>query len=351
VERVHLEQDAGKSLHDQHPTMSFVDLNRSGVALMEIVSKPDMRSSEEARAYLTKLRTILRYLGTSDADMDKGNLRADINVSVRRPRRKASARAARSRTSTPSALPARRSNTRRGGRSGILEDWRARSIRNHGFSIGSGRDAVYALQGRRMTPAIFLTRTCCRWSSTSLLRSWRAACRTAGRNARFRAISACRPMMRVLVSDRESLYFETGARPRRQAGRQLVINELLGGSNRPAKHVPVAVSVHQLGELLDLQKRGVISGKIAKDVFEIMLAEGGDPRAIVESRGLKQVTDTGAIEKVVDEVIAANPDKVEQAKAKPTMLGWFVGQVMKSSGGKANPQAVNALLKARLGIE
>jgi aspartyl-tRNA(Asn)/glutamyl-tRNA(Gln) amidotransferase subunit B len=357
VERVHLEQDAGKSLHDQHPTMSFVDLNRSGVALMEIVSRPDMRSSEEARAYLTKLRTILRYLGTSDADMEKGNLRADINVSVRRPGEKLGTRCEiKNVNSIRFAGQAIEYEARR--QVGILEDGGSISQETRLFDPGRGETRSMRSKEEAHDYRYF--------PDPDLLplefdEAYVAALAEGlpelpdDKRARFQSQFGLSPYdADVLVSDREvANYFEAVASGRE--GKQAanwVINELLGGLNRSGKSIETSpVSVHQLGELLDLQKEGVISGKIAKDVFEVMLAEGGNPRAIVESRGLKQVTDTGAIEKVVDEVIAANPDKVEQAKAKPTMLGWFVGQVMKSSGGKANPQAVNALLKARLGIE
>jgi aspartyl-tRNA(Asn)/glutamyl-tRNA(Gln) amidotransferase subunit B len=357
IERLHLEQDAGKSLHDQHPTMSFVDLNRSGVALMEIVSKPDMRSSEEARAYLTKLRTILRYLGTSDADMDKGNLRADINVSVRRPGEKFGTRCEiKNVNSIRFAGQAIEYEARR--QIGILEDGGSINQETRLFDPGRGEtrsmrskeeahdyryfpdpdllplefDDAYVAELARDLPELPDEKRS-RFQTSYGLSAYDAG---------------------VLVSDRAVAdYFETVATGRdgKQAA-NWIINELLGALNKSGQAIATSpVSTAQLGELLALQSEGVISGKIAKDVFEILLAEGGSPRAIVETRGLKQVTDTGAIGKVVDDVIAGNPDKVEQAKLKPTMLGWFVGQVMKASGGKANPQAVNALLKEKLGIE
>ncbi len=357
IERLHLEQDAGKSLHDQDPTKSFVDLNRSGVALMEIVSRPDLRSSEEAKAYVTKLRTILRYLGTCDGDMEKGNLRADVNVSVRRPAR-GSAPAARSRTSTRSASSARRSKSRRGARS---RSWRmaARSIRRPACSIRArARPARCAPRKRRTITATSPTRTCCRSNSIRpMSMPWRPGCRSC-RTPRRRAssrITACRPTMRgVLVAERPSAdYFEAVARGRDgKAAANWVINELFGRLNKEGRSIEdTPVSAEQLGGIVDLIGEGVISGKIAKDLFEIVWSEGGDPRDIVETRGMKQVTDTGAIEAAVDEIIAKNPDKVEQARAKPTLLGWFVGQTMKATGGKANPAAVNALLKEKLGIE
>jgi len=357
IERVHLEQDAGKSLHDQHPTMSYVDLNRSGVALMEIVSKPDMRSSEEARAYLTKLRTILRYLGTSDADMEKGNLRADINVSVRRPGDKLGTRCEiKNVNSIRFAGQAIEYEARR--QIGILEDGGAIEQETRLFDPGRGetrsmRNKEEAHDYRYFPDPDLLPLEFDNAYVAALAESLPELPDDKG--ARFQAgygLSAYDAD--VLVSDRETAnFFEAVARGRdgKQAA-NWVINELLGALNRTGRTVETSpVSAHQLGDLLDLQREGVISGKIAKDVFEIMLAVGGEPRAIVESRGLKQVTDTGAIEAVIAEVIAANPDKVEQLKAKPSMLGWFVGQVMKASGGKANPQAVNALLKGKLGIE
>jgi aspartyl-tRNA(Asn)/glutamyl-tRNA(Gln) amidotransferase subunit B len=357
IERLHLEQDAGKSLHDQHPTMSFVDLNRSGVALMEIVSKPDMRSSEEARAYLTKLRSILRYLGTSDADMDKGNLRADINVSVRRPGETFGTRCEiKNVNSIRFAGQAIEYEARR--QIGILED--GGSIDQETRLFDPGRGETRSMRSKEeahdyryfpdpdLLPLEF---------DDAYIAELTAELPELpdDKRARFQSSYGLSAYdAGVLVSDRETAdYFEAVAKGRdgKQAA-NWVINDLLGALNKSGQAIAASpISAVQLGELLDLQTEGLISGKIAKDVFEILLAEGGSPRGIVESRGLKQVTDTGAIEKVVDDVIAGNPDKVEQAKAKPTMLGWFVGQVMKASGGKANPQAVNALLRQKLGIE
>ncbi|SEQ03125.1 aspartyl/glutamyl-tRNA(Asn/Gln) amidotransferase subunit B [Faunimonas pinastri] len=357
VERLHLEQDAGKSLHDQHPTMSYVDLNRSGVALMEIVSKPDLRSSEEARAYLTKVRTILRYLGTSDADMDKGNLRADINVSVRRPGEPLGTRCEiKNVNSIRFAGQAIEYEARR--QIAVLEDGGSISQETRLFDPSRGetrsmRSKEEAHDYRYFPDPDLLPLE----FDDAYVEALKADLPELPDEKRQRfqsdfGLSAYDA--NVLVSDREiAHFFEALARGRdgKQAA-NWIINDLLGALNKAGKPIEASpVSAHQLGELLDLQKEGVISGKIAKDVFEIVFTEGGSPREIVETRGLKQVTDTGAIEKVVDEIIAANPDKVEQAKSKPTMIGWFVGQVMKASGGKAAPQAVNDLLKAKLGIE
>jgi aspartyl-tRNA(Asn)/glutamyl-tRNA(Gln) amidotransferase subunit B len=357
IERLHLEQDAGKSLHDQHPTLSYVDLNRSGVALMEIVSKPDMRSAEEARAYLSKLRTILRYLGTSDADMEKGNLRADINVSVRRPGAPFGTRCEiKNVNSIRFAGQAIEYEARR--QIGILEDGGSIDQETRLFDPGRGetrsmRSKEEAHDYRYFPDPDLLPLELEDGFVESLAADLPEL--PDDKRARFQTdygLSAYDA--NVLVAERETAnFFEAVARGRE--GKQAanwVINELLGALNRLGKTIETSpISAHQLAELLDLQTEKVISGKIAKDVFEIVLNEGGDPRDIVEARGLRQVTDTGAIEAVIDQVIAANPDKVAQAKAKPTMLGWFVGQVMKASGGKANPQAVNALLKTKLGIE
>jgi aspartyl-tRNA(Asn)/glutamyl-tRNA(Gln) amidotransferase subunit B len=357
IERLHLEQDAGKSLHDQHATMSFVDLNRSGVALMEIVSKPDLRSAEEARAFLSKLRTILRYLGTSDADMEKGNLRADVNVSVRRPGEGPGTRCEiKNVNSIRFAGQAIDYEVRR--QIGIIEDGGKIEQETRLFDPDRGETRSMRTKEEAHDYRYF--------PDPDLLplefdEAYVAALAEGlpelpdEKRARFLSDYGLSTYdADVLVADRATAnFFEAVARGRE--GKQAanwVINELLGALNKSGRGIEASpISAHQLGELLDLQKEGVISGKIAKDVFDILLSEGGEPREIVEKRGLRQVTDAGAIERHVDAAIAANPDKAEQARAKPALLGWFVGQVMKASGGKANPQAVNALLKAKLGIE
>jgi aspartyl-tRNA(Asn)/glutamyl-tRNA(Gln) amidotransferase subunit B len=357
IERVHLEQDAGKSLHDQHPNMSLVDLNRSGVALMEIVSKPDIRSAAEARAFIAKLRTILRYLGTSDADMEKGNLRADVNVSVRRPRSPFGTRCEiKNVNSIRFAGQAIEHEARR--QIGILEDGGAIEQETRLFDPGRGETRSMRSKEEahdyRYFPDPDLLPLEFNDSYVAALAEDLPELPDEKR-ARFRnEIGLAAYDAEVLVAERETaFFFEEVARGRDgKAAANWIINELLGALNRLGKGIDATpISAAQLGELLDLQAEGVISGKIAKEVFEIMLSQGGNARQIVESRGLRQVTDTGAIAKVVDEVIAANPGKAEQAKAKPAMLGWFVGQVMKASQGKANPQTVNALLKEKLGVE
>ncbi len=357
IERLHLEQDAGKSLHDRHPTLSLVDLNRSGVALMEIVSQPDMRSADEARAFLTKLRTILRYLGTSDADMEKGNLRADINVSVRRPGEKLGTRCEiKNVNSIRFAGQAIEYEARR--QIGVLEDGGAIDQETRLFDPGRGetrsmRSKEEAHDYRYFPDPDLLPLEVDEATVAALAEQLPEL--PDEKRRRFQSgygLSAYDA--EVLTADREvAHFFEAAARGRdgKQAA-NWVINEILGALNRAGKSIETSpVSAQQLGELLDLQREGIISGKIAKDVFEIMFSEGGSPRDIVETRGLKQVTDSGAIEKIVDDVIAGSPEKAEQAKAKPALLGWFVGQVMKASGGKASPQAVNKLLKEKLGME
>ncbi len=357
IERLHLEQDAGKSIHDQHPTMSFVDLNRSGVALMEIVSKPDLRSADEARAYVTKLRTILRYLGTCDGDMEKGNLRADVNVSVRKPGSPLGTRCEIKNVNSIRFIgQAVEVEARR--QIGILED--GGTIDQETRLYDPAKSETRSMRSKeeahdyRYFPDPDLLPLEFDDAFVAELKAHLPELPDA-KKARFIAEYGLSPYdASVLVAEREQAdYFEAVAKGRDgKAAANWVINELFGRLNKEGQDVTTSpVSAAQLGGLVDLIGEGVISGRIAKDLFEILWSEGGDPRAIVEARGMKQVTDTGAIEKAVDELIAANPDKVEQVKAKPTMLGWFVGQAMKASGGKANPQALNEILKAKLGIE
>ncbi len=356
IERVHLEQDAGKSLHDRHPTYSYVDLNRSGVALMEIVSKPDLRSADEAKAYIAKVRSILRYLGTCDGDMEKGNLRADVNVSVRRPGDPLGTRCEIKNVNSIRFIgQAIEHEARR--QIEIIEEGGVIEQETRLFDAGRGEtrsmrskeeahdyryfpdpdllplefDQAYVDALKKNLPELPDEK------KTRFMRDFSLSAYDAG----------------VLVAERDTAeYFETVAKGRDgKAAANWVINELFGRLNKEGKDIASSpVSAGQLGSVLDLIKDGTISGKIAKDLFEIVWSEGGDPRAIVEQRGMKQVTDTGAIEKVVDEIIAKNPDKVADSKSNPKAIGWFVGQVMKSSGGKASPQAVNDILKRKLGL-
>ena len=356
IERLHLEQDAGKSIHDQSPDYSYVDLNRSGVALMEIVSKPDLRSAKEAQAYVTKLRTILRYLGTCDGDMEKGNLRADVNVSVRKPGDKLGTRCEIKNVNSIRFIgQAVEVEARR--QIDIIEDGGAVDQETRLFDPGKGetrsmRSKEEAHDYRYFPDPDLLPLEFDKSYVDDLAAHLPEL--PDQKHARFvKEYGLSAYDASVLVAERDNAdYFEAVAKGRDgKLAANWVINELFGRLNKEGKDIEHSpVSSAQLGGLVDLISAGTISGKIAKDLFEILWTEGGDPAEIVEKRGMKQVTDTGAIEKAVDEIIAANPDKVEQAKAKPSMLGWFVGQVMKSTGGKANPAAVNEILKTKLGL-
>ncbi|EKS38805.1 Asp-tRNA(Asn)/Glu-tRNA(Gln) amidotransferase subunit GatB [Afipia clevelandensis] len=361
IERLHLEQDAGKLLHDQHPTMSFVDLNRSGVALMEIVSKPDIRSAEEAQGYVAKLRSILRYLGTCDGDMEKGNLRADVNVSVRRPGEPFGTRCEiKNMNSIRFIGQAIHYEARR--QIGILEDGGTidQETRLYDPNKGETRSMRSKEEAHdyRYFPDPDLLPLEFTASYVEELKAKLPELPDAKRE-RFMADFGLTPYdASVLVAERESAgFFEAVLDKLADKGRDgklaanWVINELFGRLNKEGQDISASpVSAEQMAAIVGLIGEGTISGKIAKDLFEIVWTKGGDPRALVESLGMKQVTDLGAIEKTVDDIIAANPDKVEQARAKPQLMGWFVGQVMKATGGKVNPQAVNDLLKAKLGI-
>ncbi len=357
IERLHLEQDAGKSIHDQHPTMSYVDLNRSGVALMEIVSKPDLRSSDEARAYLTKLRTIVRYLGTCDGNMDEGSMRADVNVSVRRP---GGAFGTRCEIKNVNSI-------RFVGQAIEYEARRQIAILEDGGKIDQETRLFDPVKGEtrsmrskeeahdyRYFPDPDLLPLEFDQAFVDALAADLPELPDEKKNRLVEKQGISVYDASILVTEKAIAdYYEAVAKGRDgKAAANWVINDLLGALNKAGKSIEESpLTPEQLGAIIDLIKDGTISGKIAKDLFEIVWNEGGDPKVLVEERGMKQVTDTGAIEKAVDDIIAANPDKVEQAKAKPTLAGWFVGQVMRATGGKANPQAVNDLVKAKLGIE
>src|ERR1700691_267715 len=355
IERLHLEQDAGKSIHDQNPAMSLVDLNRAGVALMEIVSRPDLRSAEEAKAFLSKMRSILRYLGTCDGDMEKGSLRADVNVSVRKPGGPLNTRCEIKNVNSIRFIgQAIEHEARR--QIEIVEDGGAIEQETRLFDPVKGetrsmRSKEEAHDYRYLPDPDLLPLEL----SPSLVAELEKSLPELpdGKKARLMRDYALNAYdADVLVAERETAdYFEAVARGRdAKIVANWVINELFGRLNKEGKDIAAApVSTAQLGAMLDLMADGTISAKIAKDVFEIGCAEGGDPRAIVERLDLKQVTDVGAIEKIVDDIVAKNPDKVADARSNPKAIGWLGRQAMKVSGGKANPQTVNELLRKRLG--
>ncbi|MBR0974258.1 MULTISPECIES: Asp-tRNA(Asn)/Glu-tRNA(Gln) amidotransferase subunit GatB [Bradyrhizobium] len=361
IERLHLEQDAGKLLHDQSPTMSYVDLNRCGVALMEIVSKPDIRDAEQAKAYVTKLRSILRYLGTCDGDMEKGSLRADVNVSVRKPGAPLGTRCEiKNMNSITFIGQAIEYEARR--QIEILEDGGQIDQETRLYDPNKGETRSMRSKEEAHDYRYFPDPDLLPLEFTqSFVDELKAKLPELPdqKKTRFVAdLGLSAYDASVLVAERESaVFYETvlenlanRARDGKVAA-NWVINELFGRLNKEGRDITGSpVNAEQLAAIIDLIGEGTISGKIAKDLFEIVWQEGGDPRALVESRGMKQVTDLSAIEKVVDDIIAANPDKAAQVKDKPQSLGWFVGQVMKASGGKASPQIVNDLLKSKLGI-
>lgn len=356
IERVHLEQDAGKLLHDQHPSMSFVDLNRSGVALMEIVSKPDLRSADEAKAYVSKLRTILRYLGTCDGDMEKGNLRADVNVSVRRPGEPFGTRCEIKNVNSIRFIgQAVEYEARR--QVDLIEDGGTVEQETRLFDPNKGETRPMRTKEEahdyRYFPDPDLLPLEMTQAEVNALKAHLPELPDQKKARFMRDYALTTYDANVLTAEREAAdYFENVARGRdAKSAANWVINELAGRLNKEGKDILASpVSSSQLGAILDLIAAGTISGKIAKDVFEIVWSKGGDPHQIVKAGGMEQVTDLSAIEKVVDEIVAANPDKVEQARTNPKLVGWFVGQAMKASGGKANPQAVNDLLKRKLGV-
>ncbi|HVL21410.1 MAG TPA: Asp-tRNA(Asn)/Glu-tRNA(Gln) amidotransferase subunit GatB [Amaricoccus sp.] len=358
VERIHLEQDAGKSIHDLDPDLSFVDLNRTGVALMEIVSKPDIRGPEEAAEYVRKLRQILRYLGTCDGNMQEGSLRADVNVSVRPAGSDTLGTRCeiKNMNSMRFIMQAIEFEARR--QIALLEDGGTVEQETRLYDPNKGetrsmRSKEEAHDYRYFPDPDLLP--------LELEAAWIDGIAATlpelpdAKKARFVADYGMTEYdAGVLTAETTSAtYFEAVAAGRdgKQAA-NWVINELFGRLNKEGLAIDASpVSAAQLGGLIDLVASEEISGKIAKDVFEILWTEGGDPATLVAERGLRQVTDTGTIESAVDEVVAANPDKAAQAREKPSMAGWFVGQVMKATGGKANPKAVNALVRARLGLD
>ena len=367
IERIHIEQDAGKSIHDMDPNMSFVDLNRTGVALMEIVSRPDIRGPEEAAAYVTKLRQILRYLGTCDGNMQNGNLRADVNVSVCRPGDYERYRESGDFTHLGTRCEIKNMNSIRFIQQAIdFEARRQIALLEDGGSVDQETRLYDADRGETRSMRSKEEAHDYRYfPDPDLLpleieQAWVDEIRDSlpelpdEKKARFMRDYALKDYdASVLTADLASAaYFEEVARGRDgKLAANWVINELFGRLKKDERGIGDSpVSPAQLGGIIALISRGDISGKIAKDLFEIVYTEGGDPAEIVETCGMKQVTDTGAIEAAVDAVIAANPAQVEKARDNPKLAGWFVGQVMKATGGKANPKAVNEIVRARLGL-
>ena len=359
ITRLHLEQDAGKSLHDQHPTQTYVDLNRAGIALMEIVSEPDLRSAEEAGVYVRKLRSILRYLGTCDGNMEEGSLRCDCNVSVRRPGDPLGTRCEiKNLNSVRFVMQAIEYEARR--QIELIEEGGAVEQQTRLFDSTRGetrpmRSKEHAHDYRYFPDPDLLPLV--------LDPAWIEELRAQlpelpdAKKARFVAEYGLRPEdAGVLVAERATAkFFEAVARGRdSKVAANWVMGDLFGALNRMGVGLSeigrYPVSANQLGRLIDLITDETISGRIAKDVFQVMLETRGhpDPAAIVQQQGLHQVTDTGAIETAVDAALAAHPAQVAQYASNPKVLGFFVGQVMKATGGKANPALVNGLLRKKL---
>ncbi|WP_203292614.1 Asp-tRNA(Asn)/Glu-tRNA(Gln) amidotransferase subunit GatB [Maricaulis parjimensis] len=365
IERLHLEQDAGKSIHDLDPNSTYVDLNRSGVALMEIVSKPDIRSPDEASAYVSKLRTILRYLGTCGGDMEKGQLRADVNVSVCKPGAYEKFRETGDFSHLGTRCEIKNVNSLRFIRQAIeYEAQRQIDIIEEGGKIDQETRLFDANTGvtrsmrskeeahdYRYFPDPDLLPLELQQDWIDQIRVSLPELPDAKRERFVSEMGLSEYDASVLSADKDrAAYFEEVAEGRdAKLASNWVNNELYGRLNKEGLTITdCPVSAAQMSGLVGLIEDKTISGKIAKDVFEILWAEGGDPAKIVEDRGLKQVTDTGAIEAVIDQLIADNPDQAASVKEKPKAMGWFVGQVMKAMQGKANPQAVNEILQKKL---
>ncbi|MEL6647120.1 MAG: Asp-tRNA(Asn)/Glu-tRNA(Gln) amidotransferase subunit GatB [Pseudomonadota bacterium] len=367
IERIHMEQDAGKSIHDMDPAMSFVDLNRTGVCLMEIVSRPDIRGPEEAAAYIAKMRQILRYLGTCDGNMQNGNLRADVNVSICRPGDYEKYQETQDFSHLGTRCEIKNMNSMRFIQMAIeVEARRQIAIVEGGGTVDqetrlydpdknetrSMRSKEEAHDYRYFPDPDLLP--------LEIDQAWVDDIAASlpelpdEKKARFMAdFGLSEYDASVLTAEAENAaYFEDAAQGRDgKLTANWVINELFGRLKKEDHDITQSpVNPAQLGGIVDLISSDAISGKIAKELFEIVYTEGGDPAEIVEARGMKQVTDTGAIEATVDQIIADNPAQVEKAKVNPKLAGWFVGQVMKATGGKANPKAVNEIVSAKLGL-
>lgn len=365
VERIHLEQDAGKSVHDMDPNMSFVDLNRTGVALMEIVSMPDIRSPEEAAAYVTKLRQILRYLGTCDGNMQNGNMRADVNVSVCPSGQYEKFRASGDFSHLGTRCELKNMNSMRFIQLAIdFEARRQISILEDGGTIDqetrlydAEKNETRSMRSKEEAhdyryfpdPDLLPLEIDQKWVDGIAENLPELPDEKKIRFIKeFKVTEYDASVLTADLSDAE--YFEKIATGR--DGKQTanwVINELFGRLNKADLTIKESpISTTQLGDILDLISKGDISGKIAKDLFEIVWTEGGNPSDIVDKRGMKQVTDTTKIEAAIDKIMIENPDQVTKAKENPKLAGWFVGQVMKATGGKANPKAVNEIIAKKL---
>jgi len=357
IERLHLEQDAGKSIHDLSPSETFVDLNRAGVALMEIVSRPDIRSSKEAAAYFNKLRSIVRALGTCDGNMEEGSMRADVNVSVRRAGTKewGTRCEIKNVNSTRFMQQAIEYEARR--QIEILEGGGSIDQETRLFDPDKGETRTMRSKedahDYRYFPDPDLLPLVIEEKWIEDIRASLPELPDAKKKRFVSAYGLTAYDAGVLAGDSEaSAYFETVAKGRDgKAAANWVTQELFGALNKKGVELGASpVKAEALGALLDLIKDGTINGKIAKDVFAKMMETGDAPGAIVEREGLKQVTDTGAIEKAIDELMAANADKVADVQTNPKAFGWWVGQTMKATGGKANPAVVNEILKKKLGV-
>jgi len=355
IERLHMEQDAGKSMHDQDPRRSFIDLNRSGVCLMEIVSKPDIRSPEEAGIFLRKLRSILRYLGTCDGNMEQGSMRADVNVSVRKPgedlRTRAEIKNVNSVRFIMQAIEHEAERQVEVWESGGEVVQETRLFDAHRGETRSMRAKEFA-HDYRYFPDPDLLPLDINQAYVDTIEEKLPELPDDKKQRFMDELGLSAYDAGVLVAEKETAdYFEAVAEGHdSKLAANWVISNLFGHLNAAGKSISESpVSAQSLGQLLDLLKADTISGRIAKNVFEIMFETGGDPETIVEEKGLKQITDTGAIEAIVDQVIADNPDQAQQVRdGNDKTIGWFVGQVMKASQGKANPQAVNKLLSDKL---
>ena len=355
IERLHLEQDAGKSMHDQHPSKSYIDLNRSGVALMEIVSRPDMRSAEEAGAYVTKLRSILRFLGTCDGNMEEGSMRADVNVSVRKPGDELGTR-----TETKNLNSIRfigmAINAEVARQIEIIEDGGTIDQETRLFDTSTGQTRSMRSKedahDYRYFPDPDLLPLQFEQAWVDEIKASLPELPDALKARLMDQYGLTSYDATVIAEDLETAAFYEKVADGRDA--KLAANwmtvELFGALNKMGKNLQESpISPDQLGALVGLISDGTISGRIAKDVFAEMIEHGGDPDAIIEAKGLKQVSDTGAIEAMIDEVMAGNLDKVEEYRGgKDKLFGFFVGQVMKASKGQANPGMVNQVLKAKL---